>query len=213
MRGEIGLAAEQAEEGEGQDGGEGVAEAAAAAGVGQALQARPGETEADAGRWDSFRVGNSPTRLKSRRYRPKWTLQSSWSAAAAPHRSSGIRGSNPLPIAARIGIKERQAAQPVACPSSSMPTPANCTCRRAGGKEPTLTNSLSRLPNMGTQVHGMPPLQVVRGKDGHLRINDGVMRATRAAQARAGTLVPAEVIQELPQVDVTRTPKVKDSLP
>jgi hypothetical protein len=59
----------------------------------------------------------------------------------------------------------------------------------------------------------MPPLQVVRGKDGHLRINDGVTRATRAAKLRPGMLVPAEVIQDLPRLDVTRLPKVKDVLP
>jgi hypothetical protein len=65
----------------------------------------------------------------------------------------------------------------------------------------------------GDSLDGMPPLQVVRGKDGHLRINDGVTRATRAAQLRPGVKVPAEVIQDLPQLDVTRTPKVKDTLP
>jgi hypothetical protein len=59
----------------------------------------------------------------------------------------------------------------------------------------------------------MPPLQVVRGKDGYLRINDGVTRATRAAKLRPGELVPAEVIQHLPGLDVTHMPKVKDALP
>jgi hypothetical protein len=44
---------------------------------------------------------------------------------------------------------------------------------------------------------------VGRGKDGHLRINDGVTRATRAAKLRPGELVPAEIIQDLPQLDVT----------
>ena len=58
-----------------------------------------------------------------------------------------------------------------------------------------------------------PPLQVIRGKDGHLRINDGVTRATRAAKLRPGALVPAEVIQDLPRLDVTRMPKVKEALP
>ena len=66
----------------------------------------------------------------------------------------------------------------------------------------------------GDSFDGMPPhLQVVRGRNGHLRINDGVTRATRAAQLQPGRLVPAEVIQELPQLDVTRMPKVKDTLP
>jgi hypothetical protein len=70
-----------------------------------------------------------------------------------------------------------------------------------------------QIAKHGDSLAGMPPLQVVRGKDGHLRINDGVTRATRAAQLRPGALVPAEVIQDLPQLDVTRTPKVKDALP
>jgi hypothetical protein len=52
-----------------------------------------------------------------------------------------------------------------------------------------------QISKHGSSLDGMPPLQVVRGKDGHLRINDGVTRATRAAKVRPGTLVPAEVIQ------------------
>ena len=59
----------------------------------------------------------------------------------------------------------------------------------------------------------MPPLQLVRGKDGHLRINDGVTRATRAAKLQPGVLIPAEFIQDLPQLDVTRMPKIKEVLP
>ena len=70
-----------------------------------------------------------------------------------------------------------------------------------------------KMAKHGDSLDGMPPLQVVRGKDGHLRINDGVTRATRAAQLRPGALVPAEVIQDLPNLDVTRIPKVKDTLP
>jgi hypothetical protein len=65
----------------------------------------------------------------------------------------------------------------------------------------------------GTSLHGMPPLQVIRGRDGHLRINDGVTRATRAAKLRPGQPVIVEVIQDLPQLDVTRMPKIRDRLP
>jgi hypothetical protein len=65
----------------------------------------------------------------------------------------------------------------------------------------------------GLSLDGMPPLQVIRGKDGHLRINDGVTRATRAAKLRPGELVIAEVIQELPKLDVTKMPRIKDVLP
>ena len=65
----------------------------------------------------------------------------------------------------------------------------------------------------GSSLDGMPPLQVVRGRDGKLRINDGVTRATRAAKLRPSVLVPAEVIQDLPGLNVSRMPKVKDRLP
>jgi len=59
----------------------------------------------------------------------------------------------------------------------------------------------------------MPPLQLIRGKDGQLRINDGVTRATRAAKLLPGQTIPAEVIQELPGLDVSRMPTIKDVLP
>jgi hypothetical protein len=36
-----------------------------------------------------------------------------------------------------------------------------------------------------------------------------VTRATRAAKLCHGQTVPAEVIQELPRLDVTRLPKIK----
>ena len=65
----------------------------------------------------------------------------------------------------------------------------------------------------GNSIVGMPPLEVVRGKDGKLRINDGVTRATRAAKLRPGERVRAEVIQVLPKLDVTKTARVKDALP
>src|SRR5438552_3509916 len=65
----------------------------------------------------------------------------------------------------------------------------------------------------GNSLDGMPPLELTRGRDGHLRINDGVTRATRAAKLRPGVLVPAQVIQDLPRLDVMRMPKVKDCLP
>src|SRR5262245_47613090 len=77
-----------------------------------------------------------------------------------------------------------------------------------------LPGKLARqISQHGNSLDGMPPLEVVRGKDGHLRINDGVTRATRAAKLRPGVLVPAQVIQDLPRLDVTRMPKVKDTLP
>ncbi len=65
----------------------------------------------------------------------------------------------------------------------------------------------------GSSLDGMPPLELVRGQGGALRINDGVTRATRAAKLRPGELVPAEIIQDLPNLNVARTPKIKDVLP
>ncbi|MGL4552831.1 MAG: hypothetical protein ACRC33_16770 [Gemmataceae bacterium] len=59
----------------------------------------------------------------------------------------------------------------------------------------------------------MPPLQVTRGKDGRYRINDGVTRATRAAKYCPGQLVTAEVIDDRPRLDVTRTPTIREVLP
>ena len=70
-----------------------------------------------------------------------------------------------------------------------------------------------RISRYGRSLDGMPPLQVVRGRDGKLRINDGVTRASRAAKLRPGEPVPAEVIEVIPGLDVARTPQVKDVLP
>lgn len=82
---------------------------------------------------------------------------------------------------------------------------------RSQGADPgKLARQISRH---GDSLDGMPPLELVRGKDGHLRINDGVTRATRAATLKPGASIPAEVIHTLPTLDVTRTPKVKDVLP
>lgn len=82
--------------------------------------------------------------------------------------------------------------------------------RRQGADPGKLTRQIAKH---GSLLDGIPPVQVIRGKDGHLRINDGVTRAIRAAKLRPGALIPAEVIQNLPRLDVTRIPKVKDVLP
>lgn len=82
---------------------------------------------------------------------------------------------------------------------------------RSQGADP---GKLARqISKHGRSLDGMPPLQVVRGRGGGLRINDGVTRATRAAKLRPGERVPAEVIEVIPGLDVARTPLVKDVLP
>jgi hypothetical protein len=82
---------------------------------------------------------------------------------------------------------------------------------RAQGADPF---KLARqIATHGDSLDEMPPVEVVRGRDGHLRLNDGVTRATRAAQLRPGELIPAEVIADMPHLDVTRTPRVGETLP
>ena len=46
-----------------------------------------------------------------------------------------------------------------------------------------------QIAKHGKSLDGMPPLQVIRGRDGHLRINDGVTRATRAAKEQGAEAV------------------------
>ena len=82
---------------------------------------------------------------------------------------------------------------------------------RSNGADPTkLTRQISRH---GNSLTGMPPIQVTRGQNGKLRINDGVTRATRAAKLRPGDVVLVEVIHELPKLDVTRMPRFRERLP
>ena len=82
---------------------------------------------------------------------------------------------------------------------------------RSSGADPV---KLARqMAKYGNSLDGMPPLELIRGRDGHLRINDGVTRATRAAKLRPRELIPAEVIATVANLDVTRTPRVGDLLP
>lgn len=58
----------------------------------------------------------------------------------------------------------------------------------------------------------MPTLEVSRGTDGELMINNGVTWATRVAKLLPGTLVRVEVIDDLP-MPVRNLPKIGDLLP
>jgi hypothetical protein len=69
-----------------------------------------------------------------------------------------------------------------------------------------------QIATFGKAVHGMPPLEVSRGSDGELVINNGVTRATRVAMLVPGVIVRVEVIDDLP-VPVGASPAVGDVLP
>ena len=68
-----------------------------------------------------------------------------------------------------------------------------------------------QLARHGMSISGMPPLEVSRGTDGELVINDGVTRATRVAKFLPGTSVTVEVTGTLP-VAVAALPTVGEKL-
>jgi hypothetical protein len=70
-----------------------------------------------------------------------------------------------------------------------------------------------QLVRYGLSTQGMPPLCVVRGKDGDLQICDGVTRATRVARFLPGQTITVEVIDEDPTQDFSHLPTVGDRLP
>ncbi len=81
---------------------------------------------------------------------------------------------------------------------------------RAGGAVPKkLARQIARY---GSQTQGMPHLEVSRGTDGELMINDGVTRATRVAKLLPGVLVRVEVIDDVP-IPVGKFPSIGDLLP
>jgi len=80
---------------------------------------------------------------------------------------------------------------------------------RRDGVDPVKLHRQMKRP--GTSVAGMPPVEVSRGNDGGLVINDGVTRATRVAKYLPGTPVVVEVIGTLP-VAVGGLPTVGDRL-
>ena len=69
-----------------------------------------------------------------------------------------------------------------------------------------------QMARFGKAVQGMPPLEVSRGSDGHLVLNDGVTRATWVALLLRGVLVRVEVIDDLP-VPVGSYPSIGDLVP
>jgi hypothetical protein len=83
------------------------------------------------------------------------------------------------------------------------------TSRRSGADPIKLQRQIARF---GTSILGMPTLEMSRGSDGELVINNGVTRATRIAKLLPGTLVRVEVIDDLP-IPVGSCAKVGDTLP
>jgi hypothetical protein len=61
-------------------------------------------------------------------------------------------------------------------------------------------------------MQGMQPVEVSRGSDGELVINNGVTRATRVAMLLPGTLIRVEIIDDLP-IAVGPYPTIGDLIP
>lgn len=80
--------------------------------------------------------------------------------------------------------------------------------RRDGADLGKLQRQFARY---GNSTSGMPSIEVSRGTDGELVINDGVTRATRIARYAPGVKVPVEVIDEIP-IAVAVFPTVGDTL-
>ena len=82
---------------------------------------------------------------------------------------------------------------------------------RSQGADP---GKLARqISQFGLSTAGMPPVQVICGKDGKLRINDGVTRATHVAKLLPGQLLVVEIFRDLPHLDVGRFPTIGELLP
>ena len=81
--------------------------------------------------------------------------------------------------------------------------------RRSGADPWKLQRQIAKY---GTSMQGMPTLEVSRGTDGELVINNGVTRATRIAKVSPGTTVRVEVIDDLP-IPVGSFPSIGDLLP
>ena len=82
------------------------------------------------------------------------------------------------------------------------------TSRRSGADPYKLQRQIARH---GSSIQGMPALEVSRGSDGELVINNGVTRATRVAKLLPGVSVRVEVIDDLP-IPVGGYPRVGDVL-
>jgi hypothetical protein len=69
-----------------------------------------------------------------------------------------------------------------------------------------------QIAQFGDSVEGMPTIEVSRGTDGELVINNGMTRAMRVAKLSPGTTVRVEVIDNLP-IPVGSYASIGDLLP
>src|SRR5215468_3215936 len=69
-----------------------------------------------------------------------------------------------------------------------------------------------QIAQFGSSAQGMPTIEVSRGSDGELVINNGVTRATRVAKLLPQTKVRVEVIDDYP-APFGHLPTVGDKLP
>jgi hypothetical protein len=81
--------------------------------------------------------------------------------------------------------------------------------RRSGADPLKLHRQIAQF---GASVQGMPALEVSRGTDGALVINNGLTRATRVATLLPGMTVRVEVIDDLP-IPVGPFPAIGDVIP
>ena len=69
-----------------------------------------------------------------------------------------------------------------------------------------------QIAHFKRSTNGMPPILVVRGADGELKIINGATRATRIAKLAPGVLVPIEVIKTT-RVNYGHLPTIEEKLP
>ena len=81
---------------------------------------------------------------------------------------------------------------------------------RSSGADPVKLQRQS--VKYGTSIQGMPSLEVTRGANGELMINNGVTRAVRVTKLLPGQTVRVEVIENRPHWDLTKLPRVGDRL-
>jgi len=81
---------------------------------------------------------------------------------------------------------------------------------RQSGADPV--KLAAQIGQYGGSLRGMLPVQVTRGKDGELMINDGVTRATRIAKLQPEATIEVEVIDDRPRISFEHLVRVRERL-